>query len=106
MIRFKAIVERDLRDGQHRNATGEPGWFTTAFFHRPGELEDEADEAGLQVLGLFGVEGIAGWLPHLDAFWATAEGQETILDTARATESEASLRGLSRHMLLVARVAH
>jgi SAM-dependent methyltransferase len=104
--RFKTIVERDLRDGQHRNPTGEPHWFTTAFFHRPDELEDEADEAGLHVLGLFGVEGIAGWLPHLDAFWATAEGKETILDAARATESDAALRGLSPHMLLVTRVAH
>jgi len=103
--RFKAIVERDLHDGQHRNPTGEPGWFTTAFFHRPDELEDEAHEAGLQVLGLFGVEGIAGWLPQLDAFWATAKGEETILDAARTTESEPSLRGLSPHMLLVARVA-
>jgi SAM-dependent methyltransferase len=104
--RFKIIVERDLRDGQHRNPTGEPHWFTTAFFHRPDELEDEADEAGLHVLGLFGVEGIAGWLPELAALWATADGQETILHAARATESEASLRGLSAHMLLVSRVAH
>jgi SAM-dependent methyltransferase len=104
--RFKAIVERDLHDGQHRNPTGEPHWFTTAFFHRPDDLEDEADEAGLHVLGLFGVEGIAGWLPHLDAFWATAAGKDAILDAARATESEATLRGLSAHMLLVTRVTH
>ena len=33
--RFKAIVERDLRDGQHRNPTNEPHWFTTAFFTGP-----------------------------------------------------------------------
>ena len=102
--RFQAIVERDLRDGQHRNPSDEPHWFTTAFFHRPEELEDEAGEAGLHVLGLFGVEGIAGWLPHLESYWATAEGQKTILDAARATESEATLRGLSPHLLLVARV--
>ena len=31
---FEAIVERDLRDGQHRNPTGRPEWFTTAYFHR------------------------------------------------------------------------
>jgi ubiquinone/menaquinone biosynthesis C-methylase UbiE len=32
---FRAIAERDLVDGQHRNPQGRPGWFTTAFFHRP-----------------------------------------------------------------------
>jgi ubiquinone/menaquinone biosynthesis C-methylase UbiE len=103
--RFRTIVERDLRDGQHRNPTGEPHWFTTAFFHRPEDLAGEADEAGLRVLGLFGVEGLAGWLPQLDALWATADGRETILDAVRATESEVSLRGLSPHMLLVTNVA-
>jgi ubiquinone/menaquinone biosynthesis C-methylase UbiE len=103
--RFKTIVQRDLRDGQHRNPTGEPHWFTTAFFHRPEDLEGEADEAGLRVLGLFGIEGLAAWLPQLDAVWATADGRETILDAVRATESEVSLRGLSPHMLLVTRPA-
>ena len=34
---FEAIVERDVRDGQHRNPTGRPEWFTTAFFHLPEE---------------------------------------------------------------------
>lgn len=28
--RFRVIVERDLVDGQHRNPTDEPAWFTTA----------------------------------------------------------------------------
>jgi ubiquinone/menaquinone biosynthesis C-methylase UbiE len=32
---FEAIVEHDLRAGLHRNPDGRPGWFTTAFFHRP-----------------------------------------------------------------------
>jgi SAM-dependent methyltransferase len=44
---FWEIVERDLREGQHRNPTNHPGWFTTAFFHHPDELAAEVEEAGL-----------------------------------------------------------
>ena len=43
---FRSIVEGDLRDGQHRNPDRVPHWFTTAYFHHPAELPDEASEAG------------------------------------------------------------
>ena len=42
---FRAIVEQDLRDGQHRNPDRTPHWFTTAYFHHPDELEAEVAEA-------------------------------------------------------------
>ena len=32
---FARLAEQDLRDGQHRNPTEEPRYFTTAYFHRP-----------------------------------------------------------------------
>jgi ubiquinone/menaquinone biosynthesis C-methylase UbiE len=102
--RFKGIVERDLRDGQHRNPTNEPHWFTTAFFHHPDELEQESEEAGIAVIALLGIEGLAGWLPQLASVWSTDEGQDTIVRAARASESEVSLRGLSAHMLILGRV--
>ena len=38
---FERIVEEDLREGRHRNAERRPGWFTTAYFHRPTELAEE-----------------------------------------------------------------
>ena len=47
---FAAIATQDLRDGQHRNPTDNPLYFTTAYFHRPEELAAEPREAG----GLFG----------------------------------------------------
>jgi len=103
--RFEAIAMRDLFDGQHRNPSNDPHWFTTAYFHRPDDLEGEAVDAGLTVLGLFGIEGMAGWLPDLDTPWATSRGRDTILAAARATETEASLRGLSPHMILACSVA-
>src|SRR5262245_8941670 len=35
---FAAIVQQDLEQGQHRNATDKWDYFTTAYFHRPYEL--------------------------------------------------------------------
>jgi SAM-dependent methyltransferase len=99
---FEDIVQRDLRDGQHRNPTGHPQWFTTAYFHHPDELEEELRAAGLQVRETVGVEGLAGWLGHLGDRWPEPAAREAILRSARAVEAEACLRGLSAHLLGVA----
>ena len=48
---FDSIVERDLRDGQHRNPGEETEFFTTAYLHRPDELEDEVRDADMEVAG-------------------------------------------------------
>jgi ubiquinone/menaquinone biosynthesis C-methylase UbiE len=99
---FRAIVLDDLRTGVHRNENERPHWFTTAYFHRPAELVDEAEDAGLQVHDLVGLEGMAGWQPHLAARWDDPEDRAVILAVARAIEAAPELAGLSAHMLLVA----
>jgi SAM-dependent methyltransferase len=99
---FEEIVERDLREGQHRNPTRHPQWFTTAYFHHPDELEDELRTSGLRVREVLGVEGLAGWLGHLADRWPDGAAREAILRSARVVETEASLRGLSAHLLGVA----
>ena len=103
---FRAFAEADLASGQHRNPTGDPEWFTTAYFHHPDELAEEAAGAGLRLVELVGVEGLAAWVPELDKRWANPDDRETILFSARAIESEPSLRGLSAHLLAVATHAH
>jgi hypothetical protein len=57
---FRAIVEKDLASGEHRNPDL-PKVFTTWYFHRPEELADEIAEAGLAFDGLYAIEGPAGW---------------------------------------------
>lgn len=99
---FRPIVERDLAEGQHRNPDNRENWFTTAYFHEPGELRQEIQSAGLEVVDLVGVEGLAGWLPALASRWETEDGRETILYAARAVESQPSVLGLSAHLLAVA----
>jgi SAM-dependent methyltransferase len=100
---FGAVVDRDLRDGQHRNSTQQPSWFTTVYFHRPDDLEAEAVDAGVDVVELLGVEGLAAWLPQLEDRWADPAARTTIVASARAVEAEATLRGISPHLLLVGR---
>ncbi len=100
---FARIVERDLRDGVHRNTTDRLDYFTTAYFHRPEELEREVAEAGLDVEGLYGIEG-PGWiLPDFLDRWNDPERRELLLQSARALESEPAVIGCSAHLLAVGR---
>jgi len=99
---YAAIVARDLRDGQHRNAT-ERNYFTTAFFHLPRELEDEVREAGFERVEILGLEGPGWMLADLEARWADPARRRHILDAARAVEREPTLMGLHAHILAVGR---
>ena len=97
---FRAIAERDVVDGQHRNPdpVRYPQWFTTAYFHRPDELADEVSHAGFDAVSLHGIEG-PGWL--MQDQWSDPDQREQMLFAARAIESEPSLSGLSAQMLAV-----
>ncbi|HET9982611.1 MAG TPA: methyltransferase domain-containing protein [Longimicrobiales bacterium] len=102
---FVEIVERDLRDGQHRNPTARPDYFTTAFFHRPRQLREEVEAAGLIVDALLAVEG-PFWIPGgFDALWADPARRQRLLEFLRRIETEESLLGVSAHLLVVARKA-
>lgn len=100
---FRQIVERDLREGQHRNPQRRPHWLTTAYFHHPDGLQVEARDAGLIPIEVLGLEGMAGWLQHLGLYWENDSNREAILFSARVVEAESALRGLSPHLLMVAR---
>jgi ubiquinone/menaquinone biosynthesis C-methylase UbiE len=99
---FQAIVDRDLREGQHRNPTDQPRYFTTAYFHRPHELADEAREAGLVVDGVRAVEGPAWLAPDFEARWGDDVRRGQLLDYVRRVESEPELLAMSAHLLLTA----
>lgn len=99
---FSAVVARDLADGCHTNPDNRPGWFTTAYFHRPDELIAEVCDAELTLSTLVGIEGLAGWLANLDNRWDNPADRARIVESARAVEAEPSLLGLSPHLLALA----
>jgi ubiquinone/menaquinone biosynthesis C-methylase UbiE len=98
---FMRIVQRDLKEGQHRNPGKHPKYFTTAYFHRPTELAEEVREAGFQDVTVFAVEGFAWLLPDFDKLWTENESRERLLSLIEATETEPSLIGVSAHLLCV-----
>lgn len=103
---FRAIVAQDLATGVHENPTGDPRWFTTAYFHRPEELAGEASEVGLDVRETVGVEGMGAWIRSLAPAFdddGRAVDADVVIEAARTIESEPSLLGLSSHLLTVAR---
>ena len=101
--RFEVIVEHDLRTGCHHNPTAEPGWFTTAYFHRPEELAEEVAAAGLEHVGTFAVEGPV-WLLGDLATHTDPQRWQRLLGVLRRLEQEPSLLGASGHLLAIGRI--
>ena len=102
---FVQMLEQDLAEGQHRSP-GSPGsmevYFTTAYFHRPEELEAEIREAGLALKELVAVQG-PGWLAEdFPSRWSDLRRREQLLELVRAVEHEATLFGMSFHLMAIA----
>lgn len=101
--RFVEIRNRDLADGQHRNDTERPDYFTTAYFHRPEDLRAELETAGFADASVLGVEGPAWLLSDFDQRWDDAALRDDLLDVARRLEAEPSIIGASAHLLGIGR---
>ncbi|HTT18623.1 MAG TPA: methyltransferase domain-containing protein [Candidatus Sulfotelmatobacter sp.] len=98
---FAPILDRDLEDGQHRNPTGNPLYFTDAYFHRPGVLSREFLSAGFQVLEVLPIEG-PGWLARdFDRLWNDPIQREHLLNAVRKMEREPSILGASSHIMAI-----
>jgi ubiquinone/menaquinone biosynthesis C-methylase UbiE len=100
--KFRSIVDREIESGQHRNPDRHPQWFTTAYFHRPDELECEIANAGFDTRALLAVEGPAGRLRNLNWWLDQDDRREVLMATVRRVESERSLLGASPQLLAVA----
>jgi SAM-dependent methyltransferase len=102
---FVQIVARDLLDGQHRNPTNHPEYFTTAFFHHPEELRAEVQESGFLYERTLPVEGPLWLSENVAANFADQQRRDHFLTLVRRLEEEPSLLGVSAHLLVVARKA-
>jgi len=105
-LAFSGVLTRNLQDGQHRNTTGDPKRFTTAYFHRPEELVSDIRTAGLDVLDLVPVEGprwiASGSQTGFVECWANADRRTALLELARIVEHDPMALALSPHLLAVA----
>lgn len=98
---FVRIRDRDLCDGQHRNDTNRPDYFTTAYFHRPEDLVSELETSGFTDVRVFGVEGPAWMLADFDARWNDPASRNEIMVVARALEAEPAIVAASAHLLAI-----
>jgi ubiquinone/menaquinone biosynthesis C-methylase UbiE len=100
---FAPILARDLEDGQHRNPTDNPIYFTDAVFHRQDELSKEFQEAGFEDAEIVAIEG-PGWLARdFDRLWNNPAQRERLLDAVRKVEREASVLGATSHLMAIAK---
>src|SRR5262245_43090928 len=100
---FATVAADDLRHGRHRNPTGDPAYFTTAYFHRPEDLAAECAVAGLAHEATLAVEGAAWLLPDLDVRLADERRRAALLGALASLETEPTLLGVSAHLLTVTR---
>lgn len=101
---FREIIAADLGSGEHRNPSGDPAWFTTAYFHRPEELAGEAAEffADVRVIA---IEGPLWMAAKFRAAWADRAERERLLEFLEQIESEPSIAGASAHFIASGRAA-
>ncbi|HEY8490923.1 MAG TPA: class I SAM-dependent methyltransferase [Dehalococcoidia bacterium] len=95
------VLAEHLATGRHRNPERRPGWFTTAYFHRPEELAAEVAAAGFAAVRLLAVESWAAVLPDLEARAADPQRWRRLLDAVRLVEEEPALLGMTGHLLAV-----
>jgi ubiquinone/menaquinone biosynthesis C-methylase UbiE len=101
---FFAIAQQDLIDGQHRNPTSQPTYFTTTYFHHPGELAVEITEAGLEHVATLAVEGPMWLFPWAYEHWDDPAHRATMLTLLQSIEADPTLLGASSHVLGIGRV--
>jgi SAM-dependent methyltransferase len=75
----------------------------SGYCHRPAQLRAEVRAAGLDVVDLVNVEGIAFALTDLEARLADPRGRAVVLDAARELARVPELLGIGPHLLATAR---
>jgi ubiquinone/menaquinone biosynthesis C-methylase UbiE len=103
---FREIIEGDLNNGQHRNNTGNPAYFTNTFFHHPDELMEEFNETEFQNCKLYGVEGPCWLIDEFDDWWEDQERRNFILNIARKTERDSCMLEAGAHIMAIGNKAN
>lgn len=100
---FFDILKNDLKTSVHLNETGNPEYFTTAYFHTPEETIAEIAESSLLFEKLISVESF-GWIST--DFNKKEKGQDymkKLLEVIRTVESNEDLIAINPHIIAIAR---
>lgn len=97
------MCKQELLTGIHNPPANMPGILPSAYFHRPQQLRDELDEAGLAYINTYAVEGMI-WLDK-NYFESRADEQKksAVMDLLKLTENDPELLTLSPHMMIAGR---
>ncbi|GAA5533673.1 class I SAM-dependent methyltransferase [Deinococcus aluminii] len=98
---FRPIREAAYTWGEYLNPDHRAGYFTTAYFHHPDELEAELAAAGFGDVTLHALEGPAGLLRDPEEVMRDPERREGLLAALRLMERDPALLGVTPHLLAV-----
>jgi ubiquinone/menaquinone biosynthesis C-methylase UbiE len=96
---FAAIVRQDLQNGEHRNPTSNPFYFTDTQFHHPDEARAELKEAGFEDVHLLAVEGPTWLVSGIENQLSRPRTGQRIMEFLEQIERESSLIGVSAHFI-------
>ena len=100
---FMEMTLRELEDGNHFRPDIYPDFIPRSYFHLPGGLRGEIEEAGFFFERMLAVEG-PGWIvPNFDEMWSDESRRERVLKIVRAVEDHSDIMGMSPHLLAIAR---
>jgi SAM-dependent methyltransferase len=99
---IRRITDAEVVTGVHEPF--ERDLFTVAYFHHPDEILGEFADAGLVGAARYAVEGGAWLFADRDGWLDGDERTAALLEALRGVEQEASLFGISSHLLTVATV--
>jgi ubiquinone/menaquinone biosynthesis C-methylase UbiE len=101
--RVFASVSTELRTGRRAPPADRVSTFPDAYFHLPSELRAEIEAAGLQVDGIYGLEGPVWPARNFDELWRDPDKRARLIELAAAAETDPELLASSLHFLAVAR---
>ena len=99
--KFREVIFQALDTGRHTNPTGDPMYFTTAYFHRVEELAREVADAGFASVEVLAVESMAWLAGDLTERLADPHRRRQLLELADRLSREPTLIGASPHLLAI-----
>lgn len=103
---FEKIVTDDLKNGVHKNNTGNPEYFTTSYFHTPHDIKTEIIESGFVFDKLIAIESF-GWI--INDFKHKIENEiymDKLLRMIKLVEEDKNIIAVSPHIMGIARKPH